>query len=144
MNSNMPKPRTLQQNKTIHSLLNKAGIDDDLKRQMVVRITSGRTTSTKEMYFAEANQLIAELNGKPHDSSRRTQQAIRKKAGVITMAQRSQLDLIESLGRRFFDAETGLSAWITKRIGHYPARTSKEAQSCIEALKQMVRRKQAA
>jgi hypothetical protein len=139
----MPKPRNLAQNKTIHALLRDAGIDKELKAQMVLDITKDRTDSTANMYYAEANEMIIKLGGRAYDSSMRTTQASRKNQNIPVLAKASQKELIEAYGKRFFTQENGLQIWIEKRIGHYPVRTSKEAQSCIEALKKMVARKAA-
>lgn len=137
----MPKPRNKFQNTAIHALLNKHHIGASLKAEIVERITNGRTTHSSEMYFHEANQMIEELGGTPQNIGKRSQQALRTKAGIIVLASPDQIELIGRLGTGYFDTAEGLKTWITKRIGHPTPRTSKEAQSCIEALKQMVARK---
>jgi hypothetical protein len=136
----MPKPRTLQQNRAIHSLLNSKAIDADLKAEMVTRITKGRTSHTSEMYFSEANALITELGGDALDASRRTQQAHRQKAGVLQMMTADQRTLLEDLASKRWGAEWATPcANLCRRMlnGRPIPRTTKDANKVIEAIKAM-------
>ena len=136
----MPKPRTLAQNRVIHSLLNSKGIDADLKAEMVTRITKGRTSHTSAMHFGEANQLITELGGDAIDASRRTQQLHRQKAGVVQMMTAEQRTLLEGLACKRWGAEWAHPcAALCRRMlkGKAFPRTTTEGNKIIEAIKAM-------
>lgn len=47
----------------IHTLLNKMGkvTDADYKRELVQQYSNGRATSTKDLFYQEANELITDL-----------------------------------------------------------------------------------
>lgn len=135
----MPKPRTLAQNRVIHSLLGKAGISPDLKAEMVARITNGRTTHSSEMYFHEANTLITELGGDAVDSSRRTQQAHRQKAGIVQLITTEQHKRLEDLAvDRWGEGwNQPLSRLAWRMLKKNAPRTTVEANKLIEAIKAM-------
>ena len=135
----MPKPRTLTQNRAIHTLLNKKGIDAELKAEMVTRLTKGRTSHTSEMYFHEANALITELGGDALDSSRRTQQLHRQKAGIVQLITPEQHKLLADLSAaRWGEGWNQPLTTLCQRMLHKAApRTTSEANKMIEAIKAM-------
>ena len=53
--------RTGPQNKTLHALIGALNIDTELKSDLVLGATNGRTCSTSEMDVNECNQLITHL-----------------------------------------------------------------------------------
>lgn len=56
------KKRTETQNKKLHLLLSKAGLNEE-KPELVSFYTDGRTTSSRDLYFQEAEKLIKYLEG---------------------------------------------------------------------------------
>lgn len=136
----MPKPRTLAQNRVIHSLLGSKAIDAELKAEMVTRITKGRTSHTSEMYFHEANTLITELGGTALDASLRTQQHHRQKAGVVQLITIEQYDLLRDLAGKRWGVGTWfqpLQALCRRMLRKDAPRTTVEANKIIEAIKAM-------
>lgn len=135
----MPKPRTLAQNRAIHSLLGKTKIDAELKGQMVARITNYRTTHTSEMYFHEANTLIVELGGTAQSSSLRTQQHHRQQAGVVQIITPEQNELLTDLARKRWgvEYEVPLKRLALRVIKKLRPSTTIEANKVIEAIKAM-------
>jgi len=138
------KPRDLEQNKAIHALLGKHGFDKEAKAEMVVDITGGRTESTAEMSFDEANVMIKRLGGEAiHDTSpaavkRRTRQYHHQKAGVVNIdiaaSKKKLAELWSAVPGR---TDAGLSALATRMLKHYPPRTTAEYGKVIEAVKAM-------
>lgn len=142
------RPRTAAQNKAIHSLLNKFNFDTDSKAEMVADITGGRTESTKEMFFDEANVMIARLGGsafsnagQPAARPRRTENYHRQKTGVEQIATATHIDLMRSRARARGMTEDGLGD-LSARVnrGVRQPRTSKEVSRVIEAIKAMAKR----
>lgn len=135
----MPKPRTLQQNRAIHSLLNKKAVDAELKAEMVTRLTKGRTSHTSAMYFHEANALITELGGEAVDASLRTKQLHRQKAGIVQLMTTDQALLLTELAltRWGANAEQGLQSLSQRMLKKPKPRTTSEANKLIEAIKAM-------
>ncbi|HYE72585.1 MAG TPA: hypothetical protein VEF04_04605 [Blastocatellia bacterium] len=133
------KPRTKAQNKTIHALLNSRRIDADLKAEMVYRITGGRTTHSSEMYFSEANQLITELGGTPHDAGLRTVQHYRRQAGVTQIITSQQRQILRALctARWGSDYNAPYQALCLRTLKKSEPVTSPDAQKIIEAIKSM-------
>lgn len=54
-----------QQKAAIHAILRKMGMDKDVeyKRDLVINASKGRCTSTRDLYYGEAQELINSLNG---------------------------------------------------------------------------------
>lgn len=142
----MPKfiPRTKAQNSAIHSLLGKYKFDGESKAEFVFDITNGRTESTKEMSFDEANEMIHRLGGRTFTKqmmSRRTENYHKQKDGIETIATSTHKDHLKKLARERNMSEAGLgdlSARVNK--GLRTPRTSKEVNRVIEAIKAMNRR----
>ncbi len=142
----MPKfrPRTKAQNSAIHSLLNKFNFDRDSKAEMVADITDGRTESTREMSFVEANVMITRLGGNAFANTgeparpRRTDNYHRQKAGVQQLATSTHIDLMRTRARKRGITEDGLGD-LSARVnrGNRTPRTSKEVSRVIEAIKAM-------
>ena len=57
--------RNSTQNKQLYLLLNKLGIDNELKQEIVYRLTNGRTIKSSEMNVQECQAMINELNAEP-------------------------------------------------------------------------------
>lgn len=55
------KQSTSKQRQIMHSLMRNIGLDDDAMKDMKLNATGGRTESSKEMTFAEADALIKNL-----------------------------------------------------------------------------------
>ncbi len=60
------------QNKKLHMLLGKLKVDQDTKRDLIYRLTLGRTESAKELSQSEGNRLISELNRMMYNDSSQT------------------------------------------------------------------------
>lgn len=61
--------RNPAQNRQLHMLINRLGIDDYTKMDMVSRYTQGRTTSSSQMYWHECQNLIGFLKAQDKRSS---------------------------------------------------------------------------
>ena len=151
----MPKftPRTLKQNNAIHGLLGSWGINADEKAAMVSEITKGRTESTKEMSFDEANVMIDRLGGQPFSAnvaklSRRSVNHYRQQADVPQIVTQEHLG---KLHREWFKkpgrTEEGLKklclGMLKDKQGNplEKPRTTTECNKVIEAVKSMNKRK---
>lgn len=53
--------RNTQQNKTLHGLINKLGISQDMKQEMVFECSHGRTKSSADLSMEECQSLINHL-----------------------------------------------------------------------------------
>lgn len=140
----MAKLRTLAQNNIIHGLLGNFGFDREAKAEMVLDITQGRTESSKEMTFDEANVMIKRLDGRPIFAARkapRTEQLDRQIAGIKRIASAKHRNLMELKARRRGISPEGLgdlSASVNKGIRN--PRTTEEVNRVIEAIKAMDKR----
>lgn len=146
------KPRTLGQNSAIHGLLGSWGINAEEKAAMVADITKGRTESTKDMSFDEANVMIDRLGGQPFSAnvaklSRRSVNHYRQQANVPQIVTPEHLG---KLNREWFKkpgrTEQGLKQLcqrILKDAQGNPLdrpRTTDECSKVIEAVKSMNKR----
>lgn len=142
----MSKLRTSKQNRIIHSLVNRWNFTGDDKAEMVFGITEGRTCSTKEMTFDEANVMIKRLDGRPvveqplKDKSRRTVQYHRQKQGVEQIITPTMKDFIHSLQRGRNMSDDGLKSLCRRMLKKDFPQTNKEANKIVEAIKAMNRR----
>lgn len=55
------EPRTMQQNARLHVLCGKLRIDAEQRHELMREFSNGRTSSSKELYAPECNQLIHRL-----------------------------------------------------------------------------------
>lgn len=58
--------RNNQQNRILHTLLTKHGIDNDTKKEMVMTVTKGREKSSAKLTMEECQSLINSLNANQH------------------------------------------------------------------------------
>lgn len=53
--------RSQKQNKILHMLISKIGMPEDLKREMIISFTNGRTANSSDMNYHECQQMINKL-----------------------------------------------------------------------------------
>ena len=70
-------PITPAQLKRINTIISKRGIDKDTKAMMVEGFTAGRSTSSKDLYFAEADAFLKHLQH--NDPNRDAAEKMRRK-----------------------------------------------------------------
>lgn len=132
------KPKTTGQVRTIFGQGRRCGLDPEQLRDAVEDVTK-RTRSIAALSYTEAEQVIARLKGREF-VPRRTLQYRRQKAGIQQVVQQGQLTLIAELAaQRNWSAET-LAGFCKRQCKHERPRTTGEANSVIEALKDMNRR----
>lgn len=139
------RKRTSQQNRIIHSLVGKWKFTPDDKAELVFDITNGRTCSTKELTFDEANVMIHRLDGRPvvaqplAGKSPRTVNYHRQKTGVEQIATPTHKDLMRSLWRKVEGRTDEGLARLSARVnqGLENPRTTKQVNRVIEAIKSM-------
>lgn len=140
MSANL-QPKTPAQVRAIFGLAKRARHDDHDRHAVIADVTRGRTDSTKELTFDEANAVISHYGGRTFKpASRRTVLHHRQHAGVFQVVQQGQLEYIAKLAsQRHWSAQT-LIVFCKRQCGHHPLRTTKDANKVIEALKNMNRR----
>jgi len=82
--------RTIHQNKTLHAIITKLGIDEDLKREMIHNFSKLRTTKSSELTYYECNELLNYLNKMQADKDKQAD-AMRKK--LLSIAHEMQWEL---------------------------------------------------
>lgn len=138
-----PEPlRTEAQNKALHALLNRLGMDTEAKRDMISAATAGRTQSSKELTEAEAKALIDGLQTrakalpfapKPGDTQRKK---------IISMARTLGWEVIARNGQQAADMRR-IDNWCVKygkfgkRLGDH---TVKELNQLVTQFGEMARR----
>ncbi|MBD0370304.1 MAG: DUF1018 domain-containing protein [Pyrinomonadaceae bacterium] len=134
------QPKTTNQVRAIFGLARKNGLDEELLHDTVESVTK-RTRSIAALTFREAEAIIAHLKGDSFTPTpRRTVQHRRMRAGINQVVQQGQLELIASLAsQRHWSAET-LEKFCRRQCGHFPLRTTSDANKVIEALKSMNKR----
>lgn len=130
-------PKTNAQVRRIFGLARERGLDEQELRALVEEVTGQAHIS--RLNFTKADAVIVRLGGEPM-AARRTIQYRRAKAGVSQVVRPAQLQLIASLAsQRHWSAET-LQHFCRRQCGHFPLRTTKDANKVVEALKAMNRR----
>lgn len=134
-----PQPKSTQQVRKIFGLSRSIGMGDELLRDTVESVIK-RTRHISELTKSEADQVIDHLLSRSGQTPRRTVHYRRAKAGVEQVVQQGQLNLIAELAsQRNWSAEA-LKNFCIRQCGHFPLRTTKDANKVIEALKKMNRR----
>jgi len=89
--------RTKEQNKELHLLLNRTGLDSDNKAELVRTYTKGRTSSSAEMLIHECRQLIGDLrvNNSLADNKRKRVISHLKEAGFSLPDGRADMERIQ-------------------------------------------------
>lgn len=130
----------------MHGLAAQRGMGRDGLHQLAAEVTGGRTESTSQLSFDEANDVIERLGGEPLPASaplsQRSQQLRRQKAGVKQIVSAAQLDLMLTLWRvRPGRTAEGLKT-LCRRVnrGIDSPRTTEECNRLIEAIKSMNKR----
>lgn len=92
--------RTVQQNNKLYFLLQKLGIDTELKQEMVYRFTKGRTSKSSEMNRNECQAMINELSNSPtigkEDKMRKKIISLFRKMGYTTNDNKVNMSAVES------------------------------------------------
>lgn len=87
------------------TLFSKAGIKEDLRRQMLFSLTSGRTTSMRDLSQKELGMLCNKLNNT--NSQSQQELVMRRKRSVV-------LKLATSTGIKAIDSWDRFNAWMLK------------------------------
>lgn len=141
------KTRTVQQIQ--HSAmwgLVKQNMTDEEFRVWIFELTNGESESSSDLTFEMKNYIIKKLGGNPftlpkNNTSRRTENYRKQKAGVETLATSTHLDLMRTLWRKGEGrTDEGLESLSLRIIKAKKPRTSKECSKVIEAIKSMNRR----
>ena len=136
-----PAPKTTGQVRAIFGLARSAGHSDDERRAIIAQVTEEKKHSVRDLTFDEANLVIKHYGGdafKP--APRRTVLYRRQQRGVKQIVSSAQLELIATLAsQRQWSAET-LRKFCVRQAGHFPLRTTEDANKVIEALKSMNKR----
>lgn len=132
-----PAPKTTAQVRRIFGLARTRGLDEADLHTLVEETT--RKTSIRLLTTPEADLVIERLGGEAM-TARRTVQHRRKQAGVEQLVPQGQLEKIADLAAgRNWSAEA-LQNFCRRQCGHFPLRTTTDANKVIEALKAMNRR----
>jgi hypothetical protein len=130
--------RNLKQNRIIHQLLTKHGLDAEDKKALVIEVSNGRVTSSAKLNKEEANALITRLGGTPPRPSRQTLRRRRREAGVKMIATQRQLQHMERIWQEFnHRTDGGLKKFCRRVIKADRPRTTEEANRVIEGIKAM-------
>lgn len=134
------QPKSTKQVRAIYGIARRRGLDEELLHDAVFSVTQ-RTRSIAKLTSSEADQVIAHLQGNSYkETPRRTVQYRRRRAGVNQVVQPGQLRLIADLAsQRKWNAES-LVEFCKRQCGHFPLRTTSDANKVIEPLKAMNRR----
>jgi Protein of unknown function (DUF1018) len=131
------RPKTRAQLRRIYGLAKDCGLDNEELHALVFDATN--KSSIAALNVTQADVVIARLGGEPL-AARRTIQQRRKNAGIVAVVSPAQIQLIADLAsQRHWSAET-LQEFCRRQTGHFPLRTTKDANKVIEALKSMNRR----
>lgn len=87
--------RTLQQNERLHALIFTLRMDREEKAELVKTFTNGRSTSSKDLTFAEANLLIKYLDNQVVESIKKMRSKIiniARDIGLTVGGQQSAVD----------------------------------------------------
>lgn len=132
------RSKSTAQVRAIFGEARRCGLDSDALHELVAGLVPG-TGSIKSLTFTQAEAVIEKLKGSSF-VPRRTLQWRRKKSGVTQVVQKSQLQLIAELAsQRNWSSETTVN-FCRRQAGHYPLRTTQDANKVIEALKAMNKR----
>ncbi|MDR0937965.1 MAG: hypothetical protein LBN29_01230 [Mediterranea sp.] len=97
------KPVSQPQLKALHATFRRLGMDDDARHDCVHSFTGGRTSSTGELTFEEARQLLSKLN--PRQTDEEVREMLRKEA--LTLCRRVySLSMKVSFLNKGFSSET--------------------------------------
>lgn len=129
------KPISPAQRKMIFALCHAHGMDDDLRKATVKAITG--KDSTTELTRPEAAKVINFITGQAVPTRRMN----RNPPGTTRRVTKKHLLLIATLAQARMDAgrmtPEGLVKWGTDKLGHWPPRTTQEANRMVETLKSM-------
>lgn len=86
------KPRTLQQNERLHALVGQLRLDKEEKAELVKAFTNGRSYSSKDLTFAEADLLIKYLESQVDGSIKKMRSKIINIAKDIGLTKGGEVD----------------------------------------------------
>lgn len=134
-------PKTTGQVRAIFGLARSAGHSDEDRHAVIAAVTNGRTESVKDLTFNEANLVIRHYKGRAFKPApRRTVHHRRQQRGIKQIVSESQLELIAKLASQRNWSPVALKEFCKRQAGHFPLRTTEDANRVIEALKAMNRR----
>lgn len=79
----------------LHGLYSRHGLDEETRRSMIRRLTDGRTDSTRDLTYSEAQYLAGYINGAKHENRELSigERAIkRQRSGVLKRIQLLGID----------------------------------------------------
>lgn len=85
-------PRTPAQNERLHALIGQLRFDKEEKAELVKAFTNGRSTSSKDLTFAEADLLIKYLDNQQNGSIKKMRSKIINIAKDIGLVKGNELD----------------------------------------------------
>ena len=136
------RPKLNSQVRAIFGEAKRCGLDNDALHELVADVLRGNSptpesaVSIAKLTYTEAERVIQRLKGQSF-VPRRTLQYRRQKAGIQEVVQQAQLDKIAALAsQREWNAQT-LINFCRRQCGHYPLRTTADANKVIEGLKAM-------
>jgi Bacteriophage Mu, GemA protein len=138
------KPKTAAQLRAIYAEGRRRGLDNDALHVLVIGSLSPQSSalksgSLKDLSYTEAQRAIQRLKGRDFVPLR-TLQYRRQRAGVQQLITSEHEEKIAALAtQRNWSAER-LVNFCKRQCGHYPLRTTQDANKVIEGLKAMNQR----
>lgn len=133
----MIAPKQIQ---LIHIQASQLALSRDQYESAIMGRTNGKKTSSKDLTYREASQVIdyfARLGAKIKRRSRRYGQ---RPANVVDLPSVVQMEMIETLKSRVaWRVEDGYQRWLTKYMRIDRVKTAAQASRVIEGLKGMVK-----
>lgn len=132
--------KTKKQVQTIWAIARKKAMTDE-QLHALVEVESGNE-SIRALSKEDADKVIIALGGKPHFRSkpRRTRQDHHQQTGTKQIVSGTQLELIQSLAAKRNWSPEGLVKFCQRMIKRDKPATTKQANTIIEALKDMNKR----
>jgi len=130
--------RTVQQNNKLYFLLQKLGIDAELKQEMVYRFTNGRTSKSSEMNRNECQAMINELSNSPtigkEDKMRKKIISLFRKMGYTTNDNKVNMSAVESWVLKYGYLKKPLNTYRYNELPKLVSQAETVYQSFIKSL----------
>lgn len=109
--------RTNSQNKRLHQLISKLGINEEMKTSLVLQFTHGRTGKSSEMEYTECNSLISKLSEQTKQpnsvkNSMNTHEQTQRRKVFSLFYDNGFIEAADSNERKLFV----INAWIEKKM----------------------------
>src|SRR5690606_6366891 len=130
--------RTVQQNNKLYFLLQKLGIDAELKQEMVYRFTNGRTSKSSEMNRNECQAMLNELSNSPtigkEDKMRKKIISLFRKMGYTTNDNKVNMSAVESWVLKYGYLKKPLNTYRYNELPKLVSQAETVYQSFIKSL----------